>query len=383
MLVLFTLTSYKNVEVKKQSDPKRLINIHSEVHMISISMCMIVKNEQSILKRCLDSYAGTYDELIIIDTGSTDNTKAIACQYTDKVYDFTWCDDFAAARNFAFSKAHCNYILSVDADEELDSFNNQSLQNLKSVLLPEVDIVQMYYVNNSSFNSVYNVHKELRPKLFKRLRTFDWISPIHETIRINPVIYDSNIEIMHKPTGNHSKRDFSVYFKALKKGIHLEDYVVSMLCKELFISGDDSDFIFFKDTLENTFLNENRSTDTIQDINCVLARIYQITGESDKFFKVILKAVADNPSSEICLILGYYYFDKEDYEEAAIWLYNAAYETKSILDIASSGKKPLSLLGKCYEKLAQKCDDDYQRIQYIEMSDDYYNQAKEWRLPEQ
>ena len=161
--------------------------------MISISMCMIVKNEQNILKRCLDSYAGTYDELIIIDTGSTDNTKAIACQYTDKVYDFSWCDDFAAARNFAFSKAHCDYILSVDADEELDSFNNQSLQNLKSVLLPEVDIVQMYYVNSSSFNSVYNVHKELRPKLFKRLRTFNWISPIHETIRINPVISDSNI----------------------------------------------------------------------------------------------------------------------------------------------------------------------------------------------
>lgn len=351
--------------------------------MISISMCMIVKNEQSILKRCLDSYAGTYDELIIIDTGSTDNTKAIACQYTDKVYDFSWCDDFAAARNFAFSKAHCDYILSVDADEELDSFNNQSLQNLKSVLLPEVDIVQMYYVNSSSFNSVYNVHKELRPKLFKRLRTFNWISPIHETIRINPVIYDSNIEIMHKPTGNHSKRDFSVYFKSLKKGIHLEDYVVSMLCKELFISGDNSDFISFKDVFENIFLNENRNTDTIHDINCILARIYQITGESDKFFKITLKAVADNPSSEICLILGYYYFDKEDYEEAAIWLYNAAYETKSILDIASSGKKPLSLLGKCYEKLAEKCDDDYQQIQYIEMSNDYYNQAKEWRLPEQ
>ena len=50
--------------------------------MISISMCMIVKNEQDILARCLDSYAGTYDELIIVDTGSTDNTKEIAAHYT-------------------------------------------------------------------------------------------------------------------------------------------------------------------------------------------------------------------------------------------------------------------------------------------------------------
>ena len=103
----------------------------------------------------------------------------------------------------------------------------------------------MYYVNESDFNSVYNVHKELRPKLFRRIRTLNWISPIHETIRVNPVIYDSDIEIMHKPTSDHSKRDFSIYFKALDKGIVLEDYVVTMLCKELFISGEASDFISF------------------------------------------------------------------------------------------------------------------------------------------
>ena len=88
--------------------------------MISISMCMIVKNEQDILARCLDSYAGTYDELIIVDTGSTDNTKEIAAHYTDKIYDFEWINDFSAARNFAFSKAGCDYIFSADADEVLD-----------------------------------------------------------------------------------------------------------------------------------------------------------------------------------------------------------------------------------------------------------------------
>ena len=135
--------------------------------MISISMCMIVKNEQEILARCLDSYAGTYDELIIVDTGSTDNTKEIAAHYTDKIYDFEWINDFSAARNFAFSKAGCDYIFSADADEVLDDTNNYALRELKHVLLPEIDIVQMYYVNASGYNSVYNAHKELRPKLFK------------------------------------------------------------------------------------------------------------------------------------------------------------------------------------------------------------------------
>ena len=112
-------------------------------------------------------------------------------------------------------------------------------------------------------------------------------------------------------------------------------------------------------------------------------RIYQISGDDDKLFKAALKAVANNPSSEIFLTLGQYYFDKKDYEEAAIWLYNAAFEAKSILDVASSGRKPLSLLGDCYKNMADICVDDYDRIQYAEMADDYYSQAREWQMPEQ
>ena len=84
---------------------------------------MIVKNEADILARCLDSLSGLYEELIIVDTGSTDETKEIAAQYTDQIYDFVWCNDFAAARNFAWSKASMEYIYSADADEVLDEEN--------------------------------------------------------------------------------------------------------------------------------------------------------------------------------------------------------------------------------------------------------------------
>ena len=66
---------------------------------------MIVKNEEAVLGRCLESIKDMVDEIIIVDTGSMDNTKNIAKRYTDKIYDFPWCDDFSAARNFAFSKA--------------------------------------------------------------------------------------------------------------------------------------------------------------------------------------------------------------------------------------------------------------------------------------
>ena len=80
--------------------------------MISISLCMIVKNEEKILSRCLDSVADLVDEIIIADTGSADATKEIARKYTKHIYDFKWTDDFSEARNFVFSKATKNiYIL--------------------------------------------------------------------------------------------------------------------------------------------------------------------------------------------------------------------------------------------------------------------------------
>lgn len=71
---------------------------------------MIVKNEAAILSRCLDSVCDLMDEIIIVDTGSTDDTKAVAAKYTDRIYDFAWNNDFSAARNFSFSLANMDYI---------------------------------------------------------------------------------------------------------------------------------------------------------------------------------------------------------------------------------------------------------------------------------
>ena len=73
--------------------------------MITVSLCMIVKNEAEVLARCLESAAGLVDEIILVDTGSTDGTKEVAARFTDRIYEFAWEDDFAAARNYAFSLA--------------------------------------------------------------------------------------------------------------------------------------------------------------------------------------------------------------------------------------------------------------------------------------
>ena len=143
--------------------------------MVTISLCMIVKNEEAVLARCLDTVADLVDEIIIVDTGSTDKTKEIAAHYTEKLYDFEWVYDFSKARNFAFSKATQEYIYSADADEVLDEENRERFRILKECLLPEIEIVQMKYGNQLSFGTVYNFDEEYRPKLFKRLRSLSLI----------------------------------------------------------------------------------------------------------------------------------------------------------------------------------------------------------------
>ena len=104
--------------------------------MISISLCMIVKNEESVIGRCLESVKDIVDEIIIVDTGSTDNTKEIIKTFTDKIYDFEWIDNFSAARNYSYSKASMEYILWLDADDVILEEDRIKFKELKMSLDP-------------------------------------------------------------------------------------------------------------------------------------------------------------------------------------------------------------------------------------------------------
>ena len=99
-------------------------------NMIQVSLCMIVKDEEKHLNRCLSSIHDLMAEIIIVDTGSRDHTKDIALQYTDHVYDFPWCGNYSKARNFAFSKATCPYCMWMNADDILSKEDYQKLKRL-------------------------------------------------------------------------------------------------------------------------------------------------------------------------------------------------------------------------------------------------------------
>ena len=86
---------------------------------MEISVCIITKNECSKLEKCLQCIKGIADEIVVVDTGSTDDTVKMVRDYTSSVYEFDWIDDFAAAKNFAISKAVNDYVLIIDSDEYL------------------------------------------------------------------------------------------------------------------------------------------------------------------------------------------------------------------------------------------------------------------------
>ncbi len=327
--------------------------------MVTVSVCMIVRNEEAVLVRCLDSLAGVADEIVIADTGSTDRTKKIAAAYTPKLYDFPWGGDFSAARNFAFSKASMEYIYSADADEVLDAESRQKFMELKRTLSPETEIVQMRYANQLRYNTTYNFDAELRPKLYRRLRTFRWTGPVHEAVELSPRIVDSEITVFHMPQSLHSPRDFSILEKAAAAG-SMDERLARMYAKELFISGTDRDFLAAYPYFAAVLHDEARSLDEVRVAQCVAAHAARLKNDGTELFKAALKNVIAEPCAEVCCELGAWFFRKGDWEEAATWYFTASSGVESELDVRTSGSIPLLCLAQCYEKLgmvqeAQNC----------------------------
>ncbi|WP_046227677.1 TPR domain-containing glycosyltransferase [Paenibacillus dauci] len=143
---------------------------------LTISLCMIVKNEDKVLNRCLNSVKDQVDEIILVDTGSTDNTLEIAKHYTDKIYHFDWVDDFAAARNYSISKATGDYILILDADEYFESN-----ANLKKDITEQKDYYIVTIKNLLSNNHAYS-HMTVR--LFARDAGLLYKNRLHEHLNI-------------------------------------------------------------------------------------------------------------------------------------------------------------------------------------------------------
>lgn len=311
---------------------------------MTISACLIVKNEEQVLERCLSSLKCIADEFVVVDTGSLDNTKAVAEKFGAKIFDLEWRDDFAYARNYAFSKCSCDYIYSADADELLDEKNQDRFVRLKSVLDPSVDIVQFLYTNQLEYNTTYNFDSELRPKLYKRLRSFVWEGEVHERVRLDPVIFDSDIEIIHKPSSLHSGRDFEIFKKVIGNKGGLDARLMDMYLRELAVSGEDKDFEDAKEYVSEALEKESDAS-RMKDELYILMRACRAGDDTEGFMKYSLRALAlGDVTSEVAYELGERYRIAGDMAEAKMWYYNAANETEASLDHRYKDEYPLKYL---------------------------------------
>lgn len=151
----------------------------SAVTMI-LSGCLIVKNEEKHLERCLKSLVNKVDEIVVVDTGSTDKTKEIAREYTEKVFEYEWKNDFAAARNYSLEKATGDWILVIDADEELVS----PREALEKVALQYTDRPVVYLVQINSVNDADGSYtRSYTTRFFPNAPSIRFHYPIHELVK--------------------------------------------------------------------------------------------------------------------------------------------------------------------------------------------------------
>jgi glycosyltransferase involved in cell wall biosynthesis len=163
----------------------------------TISLCMIVKNEEAWLGQCLTSVKDLVDEIVIVDTGSADKTKEIAKKFNANVFDFVWFDDFAAARNFSISKAKGDWILWLDADEALAKKDHEYIRKIvKEAQFPLATLEQRHYTNdtkNPQYRPVDERYEEeskgfkgyyptLMMRLFKNNIGLEFEGKVHETL---------------------------------------------------------------------------------------------------------------------------------------------------------------------------------------------------------
>jgi glycosyltransferase involved in cell wall biosynthesis len=147
---------------------------------VKLSVCLIVKNEEANLAQTLPNLAKHADQLVVVDTGSTDRTKEIAKQYGAEVYDFAWINDFAAARNASLKYATGDWILWVDADEYM---TEADLLNLKQELSRAKGVGCALRIYESPYGRQEKNNSYLREKVFKNGLGIHFERPVNEQVR--------------------------------------------------------------------------------------------------------------------------------------------------------------------------------------------------------
>ena len=318
---------------------------------------MIVKDEADVIGRCLKSVADATDEIIIVDTGSTDATKLIASNYTDKIYDFKWCDDFAKARNFSFSKASCEYLLWLDADDVITAENLKKLKELKRTLSADTDMVYMNY--DVAFDAAGNpVFSYYRGRLVRNCEKAVFVEPIHETIVPFGKTVLSDISVEHrKIKTNPPRRNLKIFEKIVREHGELSPRMRYYYGRELKDNGKYKKaarvFRVFLKSKEGWFEN---NISACRD----LATCYVKLGEREKAKRSLLESFTfAPPRAEVCCELAALFMEENKYKDAEFWYlsaFNIKPDSQSLGFIEKDyyGFIPAISLAVLYDRIGEK-----------------------------
>lgn len=295
-----------------------------------VSVCMIAKNEEKNIEKCLASVKPYGFEIIVVDTGSADRTKEIAAEYTDKIYDFTWIDDFSAARNYSLAQASNDYVLVLDCDEVITELD---IDLLSSMIREHPEAVGRLALDNHYIsNQTDMVYQDRLGRLFHR-GYFHFESPIHEQITHNTLgmRYESyDLPLLADHVGYLGsvedlrwkvERNNALLFKELEKDPE-NPYLYFQIGQSYNMIYDyDNSYIYYGKALEydvdpneewvqmmiiayaNALLHTGRQADALQleavydafattaDFFCVMGQIYMANGQYVKAMMEFVKAI--------------------------------------------------------------------------------------------
>lgn len=325
--------------------------------MSSISLCMIVKNEEETMARCLRCVKDIVDEMIVVDTGSTDRTKEIAAAEGAEVFDFLWREDFAAARNYAFSLAVSDYCMWLDADDVLDKEDQRRLAQWKERLEQEQpDVVMMPY--DVAFDEEGQpTFTYFRERILRRGPLSHWQGRVHEVITPWGKVLYGDVHVRHKKEKPHdADRNLRIYETMLAEGCVLSARELYYYGRELYYHdrNEEAAEIFRKFLKHPDGWLENRLEASRQ-----LAECYGRMGEGKKQLQTLYESfLLDLPRAETCCMLGGIYFEQGEWRKAAFW-YETALRTEKehaggFVQEECYGYLPCIQLCVCYDRLGER-----------------------------
>lgn len=320
--------------------------------MTEISLCMIVKNEEACLARCLSSVRGAVDEMVILDTGSTDRTKEIARGFTAHVYDYAWEDDFAAARNASFAYATKPFVMWLDADDVLARSEREKLIALKARLDDRVDAVMCPYQIGEDGAFVFE-----RERIVRRAAGFVFSGVVHEAMEVGGRVIHEDVIVRHMrpPKESHGRRNLAIYEKWLARGRRMSPRDQYYYARELMDCGElaRAEQAFAAFLVQNGWV-ENRIDAFVQRGACL-----QRLGRWEEAKQSCLAALGlSAPRAEALCALGGLEMEKENWPAAAFW-YRAAMiaeppeRTGAFVQLDAYRYIPAMQLCVCYDRMGR------------------------------